>query len=146
MRAAVRRRALLRSDRLGAALRVARRSGGRWPAVRRHGLDPRGRRTGVARRLAATRWGLRRDPPRRLVLAEGAVVVRAALVPGPLFARPFATGPAFAGRELLGGRAVAAGGALVAGRAVGVGWDVAAGRAVLRGRAVAAGRALVAGL
>src|SRR5436190_1324492 len=93
-------------------------------------------RVGVARRLPTTRRARRRDPARWLILAEGAIVVRASVIPGPVVARPFATGAALSGRELLRGRAVAARRAWVAGR------EVAAGGAVVRGRAgaVVAGR------
>ncbi|MEU0530512.1 hypothetical protein [Amycolatopsis tolypomycina] len=161
-RRVARRRGLLwvalRSDRLGAAQwlawrrydglraallrqarrRVARRRGLLWVALRsgrlgtarRHGLDPRRRRTGVARRPATLR---RRHPARRLVLAQGAVVVRAAVVAGPVVARAFAA-RAFVARAFVA-RAFAAGGPVVRDRAV------AAGRPVVLDRAVAAGRA-----
>ncbi|QKV77116.1 hypothetical protein [Amycolatopsis sp. Hca4] len=170
LRPAVRRRAR-RGDRLGTALRrarqaargddglgaaqwQARRGDGRLcPALRRRarlcsavwwdGLDARRRGPGVARWLATPR-ALRRHPA-RLVVAEGAIVVRAAFVPGPVVARSLA-----AGRELVRGRVVAAGTALVARKAVVRGGPVAArgalvaGQLVVRDRAVATGSTRVA--
>ncbi|SEB40521.1 hypothetical protein SAMN04489727_1450 [Amycolatopsis tolypomycina] len=132
LRAALQRQTRLRTTRLRALLRVALRSG-RLGTARRHGLDPRRRRTGVARRPATLR---RRHPARRLVLAEGAVVVRAAVVAGPVVARAFAAGgPVVRDRAFAAGRPVVLDRAVAAGRAFSS-WAATAGVALASDRAV----------